>query len=79
MGNKIKINGNKIEVPDDPVVPYIEGDGIGVDIWPTAQNVFDSAILKAYDNKKFSSEKKSIIRRSPCWRKGQQKDRILAS
>ena len=52
MGNKIKINGNKIEVPDDPVVPYIEGDGIGVDIWPTAQNVFDSAILKAYDNKR---------------------------
>ena len=52
MGNKIKINGNKIEVPNDPVVPYIEGDGIGVDIWPTAQNVFDSAILKAYDNKR---------------------------
>jgi isocitrate dehydrogenase len=52
LGNKIKINGNKIEVPDDPVVPYIEGDGIGVDIWPTAQNVFDSAILKAYDNKR---------------------------
>ena len=52
MGEKIKINGNKIEVPDNPVVPYIEGDGIGVDIWPTAQNVFDSAILKAYDNKR---------------------------
>jgi len=52
LGEKIKINGNKIEVPDNPVVPYIEGDGIGVDIWPTAQNVFDSAILKAYDNKR---------------------------
>ena len=52
MGEKININGNKIEVPDNPVVPYIEGDGIGVDIWPTAQNVFDSAILKAYDNKR---------------------------
>jgi len=52
LGEKIKINGNKIEVPDNPVVPYIEGDGIGVDIWSTAQNVFDSAILKAYDNKR---------------------------
>jgi len=52
LGEKIKIKGNKIEVPDNPVVPYIEGDGIGVDIWPTAQNVFDSAILKAYDNKR---------------------------
>ena len=48
MGRKIKIKRNKIVVPNDPIIPYIEGDGIGVDIWPAAQNVFDSAVSKAY-------------------------------
>ena len=48
MGRKIKIERNKIVVPSDPIIPYIEGDGIGVDIWPAAQNVFDSAVSKAY-------------------------------
>ena len=48
MGRKIKIKRNKIVVPSDPIIPYIEGDGIGVDIWPAAQNVFDSAVSKAY-------------------------------
>ena len=48
MGRKIKIKRNKIVVPSDPIIPYIEGDGIGVDIWSAAQNVFDSAVSKAY-------------------------------
>ena len=48
MGRKIKIKRNKIVVPNDPIIPYIEGDGIGVDIWSAAQNVFDSAVSKAY-------------------------------
>ena len=48
MGSKIRIERNKIVVPSDPIIPYIEGDGIGVDIWPAAQNVFDSAVSKAY-------------------------------
>tara|TARA_A100001037_G_scaffold293281_1_gene309706 strand:+ start:602 stop:1819 length:1218 start_codon:yes stop_codon:yes gene_type:complete len=48
LGRKIKIERNKIVVPSDPIIPYIEGDGIGVDIWPAAQNVFDSAVSKAY-------------------------------
>ena len=48
MARKIKIERNKIVVPSDPIIPYIEGDGIGVDIWPAAQNVFDSAVSKAY-------------------------------
>ena len=52
MGRKIKINKNKIVVPNDPVIPYIEGDGIGVDIWFAAQNVFDSAVNKAYGDKR---------------------------
>ncbi len=37
-----------LHVPDEPVVPFIEGDGIGPDIWSAAQNVFDSAVAKAY-------------------------------
>ena len=52
MARKIKIEQNKIIVRNDPVIPYIEGDGIGVDIWPSAQNVFDSAVNKAYGDKR---------------------------
>ena len=52
MARKIKIKKNKIVVPNDPVIPYIEGDGIGVDIWFAAQNVFDSAVNKAYGDKR---------------------------
>ena len=35
-------------VPNDPIIPFIEGDGIGPDIWAAAQNVFDAAVRKAY-------------------------------
>ena len=35
---------------DNPVVPFIEGDGIGIDLWPASQLVFDSAVKKAYNN-----------------------------
>ena len=52
MARKIKIEQNKIIVPNDPVIPYIEGDGIGVDIWFAAQNVFDSAVNKAYGDER---------------------------
>ena len=52
MGRKIIIERNKIVVPNDPIIPYIEGDGIGVDIWPAAQNVFDSAVSKAYGDER---------------------------
>ena len=37
---------------DKPVIPFIEGDGIGVDIWPASQNVFDSAVKKAYSDQR---------------------------
>ena len=52
MARKIKIERIKIVVPSDPIIPYIEGDGIGVDIWPAAQNVFDSAVSKAYGDER---------------------------
>lgn len=50
--NKITIQGKKLHVPDQPTLPFIEGDGIGVDIWPAAKNVLDAAVEKAYQGKK---------------------------
>tara|TARA_Y100001980_G_C14535980_1_gene312684 strand:+ start:44 stop:1243 length:1200 start_codon:yes stop_codon:yes gene_type:complete len=44
-------NGS-LHVPNNPVIPYIEGDGIGSDIWNTSVNVFDSAVTKAYSGKR---------------------------
>ena len=52
-GAHIKADANgKIEVPDNPVIPYIEGDGTGPDIWNASQMVFDAAVQKAYGGKK---------------------------
>lgn len=48
QGEKITISNGQLQVPDHPVIPFIEGDGIGPDIWRAAQNVFDGAIAKAY-------------------------------
>ena len=50
--SKITLVNNQLVVPDDPIIPYIEGDGIGKDIWIASQMVFDSAISKAYDKKR---------------------------
>jgi isocitrate dehydrogenase len=47
-GEKITISGGKLNVPDNPVIPFIEGDGIGPDIWAASQRVFDAAVEKAY-------------------------------
>ncbi len=52
-GQKIKIGaGGKIECPDQPIVTFIEGDGIGADIWNASVAVFDAAVKKAYGGKK---------------------------
>lgn len=48
-GEKIRIDNGQLVVPNNPIIPFIEGDGIGVDIWPAAQLVFDSAVAKAYN------------------------------
>ncbi|GAB4563134.1 MAG: NADP-dependent isocitrate dehydrogenase [Haliangiales bacterium] len=53
QGSKIKTNPDgSIEVPNDPIIPYIEGDGIGVDISPVMIDVVDAAVNKAYDGKR---------------------------
>jgi isocitrate dehydrogenase len=49
---KISIQNGKINVPDQPVIPFIEGDGIGPDIWAASVRVFDAAVEKAYAGKK---------------------------
>ena len=51
-GRKIAVQNGKLVVPDDPIIPYIEGDGIGPDIWRASQRVWDAAVEKAYKGKK---------------------------
>ncbi len=49
---KISISNGKLNVPDSPTIPFIMGDGTGIDIWPASQLVFDAAVEKAYKGKK---------------------------
>ena len=49
---KISISNGKLNVPDNPTIPFIEGDGTGIDIWPASQLVFDKAVEKAYKGKR---------------------------
>jgi isocitrate dehydrogenase len=51
-GDRITITGGKLSVPDTPILPFIEGDGTGPDIWRASQLVFDEAVKKAYGGKK---------------------------
>ncbi|MBL7774284.1 MAG: NADP-dependent isocitrate dehydrogenase [Chitinophagaceae bacterium] len=48
MGNKITMSNGKLQVPDQPIIPFIQGDGIGPDIWQASVRVFDAAVEKAY-------------------------------
>ena len=52
-GAKITLGANKeLKVPDNPIIPFIEGDGTGRDIWRASARVFDSAVEKAYKGKR---------------------------
>ena len=51
-GEKIKISNGKLQTPDRPVIPFIEGDGIGRDIWRASVRVLDAAVERAYRGKK---------------------------
>jgi isocitrate dehydrogenase len=51
-GAKIRLVGGKLEVPDRPILPFIEGDGTGRDIWRASVRVFDAAVEKAYGGKR---------------------------
>ena len=52
MSEKISINNGKLNVPDHPTIPFIEGDGTGPDIWRSSVRVFDAAVAKAYGGKR---------------------------
>jgi isocitrate dehydrogenase len=51
-GHKIEVVAGKLQVPDDPIIPFIEGDGTGPDIWRAARMVFDAAVEKAYKGRR---------------------------
>ena len=52
MAEKIRLENGRLLMPDQPIIPYIEGDGVGQDIWPEAQKVIDAAIEKAYNGQR---------------------------
>src|SRR6266540_2183367 len=51
-GDQISIQNGIIQVPDHPIIPYIEGDGTGPDIWRATSRVVDAAVKKAYDDQR---------------------------
>jgi isocitrate dehydrogenase len=51
-GGKISIQNGKLSVPENPVLPFIRGDGTGPDIWAASERVFDAAVQKAYGGKR---------------------------
>jgi isocitrate dehydrogenase len=51
-GRRIRFEGGRLSVPDDPIIPFIEGDGIGPDIWKASARVLDGAVAKAFGGTK---------------------------
>src|SRR5438105_9023198 len=51
-GARITYSGGRYQVPDNPIIPFIEGDGTGRDIWRASSRVFDAAVEKAYNGKR---------------------------
>lgn len=74
-GTKIRVNADfSLDVPDNPIIPFIEGDGIGVDITPVMKKVVDSAVSKAYYGKRkiswmeiFAGEKSNRVYGNNVW------------
>ncbi|HNH53101.1 MAG TPA: isocitrate/isopropylmalate family dehydrogenase, partial [Nitrosomonas sp.] len=74
-GEKIQIgHDNSLRVPNNPIIPFIEGDGIGIDITPVMRKVVDSAVEKAYGGKRkiswmeiYAGEKATQIYGSDVW------------
>ena len=69
-GEKITVTNGVLNVPNNPIVPFIEGDGTGPDIWASASRVLDAAVEKAY-----KGERKIVLERSFSRRKGIQSNR----
>ncbi|SFE68522.1 isocitrate dehydrogenase (NADP) [Alteribacillus iranensis] len=60
-GEKITTNNGALNVPDMPIIPFIEGDGTGPDIWAAASRVLDAAVEKAYNGKKKIQWKEILV------------------
>src|SRR5690554_8020060 len=75
-GDKITVNAdNTLNVPNNPIIPYIEGDGIGVDISPVMIKVVDAAVEKAYGGERkiawmeiYAGEKATQVYDPDTWR-----------
>ena len=52
QGETIRLKDGKLIVPDQPIIPFVEGDGTGPDIWRASVRVFDAAVAKAYGGKR---------------------------
>ena len=73
-GHKITVGTGKLGVPDDPIIPFIEGDGTGPDIWRASQRVFDAAVSRAYGGKRrivwlevYAGEKANAVYGEGTW------------
>ena len=73
-GKRITMSDGQLVVPNNPIIPFIEGDGIGADIWKSSVNVFNSAVRKAYDGRKsvhwlevYAGEKANEIYKEDIW------------
>ncbi len=73
-GKKITMQNNELLVPVNPIIPFIEGDGIGSDIWKSSVRVFDSAVEKAYNNQRkihwmeiYAGEKANDVYEENIW------------
>jgi len=73
-GEKITIKNGKLQVPDKPIIAFIEGDGTGPDIWNASQPVLDAAVEKAYGGKRkiawmevYAGEKANEVYGEPIW------------
>ncbi|WP_210395312.1 NADP-dependent isocitrate dehydrogenase [Motiliproteus sediminis] len=75
QGSRITVNGDKsLQVPDTPIIPYIEGDGIGVDVTPVMIRVVDAAVERAYEGRRriawmevFAGEKATQVYAPDTW------------
>jgi isocitrate dehydrogenase len=73
-GQKITATGGKLTVPNHPIIPFIEGDGTGPDIWRASQRVIDAAVQKAYGGEKsivwfevYAGEKANVVYGPNTW------------
>ena len=58
-GEPITYRNGKLVIPDQPFIPYIEGDGTGRDIWKASVRVFDAAVQTAYQGKRTEHQEKT--------------------